>query len=580
MPFNQKVDADTIEELPPVYESVLDEPNKIYAEENEILREENQLLGQKVSRLEADSSSLKQAKSLLEEQIKLLNQQIELIRKSKQQLSANLQSLSENYALQQRKNSELVEWLALSAADEERTLIYIDALASCATSLRNNPEISELRFKLQELDSNLQVHKGEVSAEIEKQVNEKAQIIQENVLELFHKLITSEAFTQLVSNLEEKLTDIVRRDEKTFLEELAEKIPVPNELTKQYLDEKTKKLMDLKQIHSDEKVSLFYNTSYIVLWAKIVGVISVFSELVEKKAGIGEKAVDLTSSVVGGLLGSVPVVGALLDTIASFTLKEIGGAVIGHFDDKKMQNILEILRNPDHAKKMAELFARSLTLCHQLEIQSWDAKTIKHAATMYSNRVYELSIGGKIKECMADSTEEKVAVFLDAVNGVKEASRDVKSVGTSSPKPKFSLQEKSLKTSVHEGTQTLRKKLSETEFFSKHTSVVVKGIKRQNSDFQQEAIKQQEQISELKLQVATLQQEAKQRDEEIRDLKTLVSGLQEIMANWLVESPEPVAVTKVTKKSSLIKNKLKLFSSRDSEERATKFVDNTVFGTK
>ncbi|WP_019218169.1 hypothetical protein [Legionella tunisiensis] len=71
----------------------------------------------------------------------------------------------------------------------------------------------------------------------------------------------------------------------------------------------------------------------------------------EKKAGLGEKAIDLSSSVVGSLLGSVPVVGSLLDTIASFTLKEIGNTVLGHFEDKRMQNILEILHNPDHAKK-------------------------------------------------------------------------------------------------------------------------------------------------------------------------------------------------------------------------------------
>ena len=164
-------------------------------------------------------------------------------------------------------------------------------------------------------------------------------------------MLEGEVFTKLKCDLEIKFTTILHKEQEIFRVELEETMPTQDALTQEYLDGKTKKLAALKRIHSDEKAQLFYNTTYIVFWAKITGFLSLFSDLVEKKAGVAEKAVDLSSSLIGGLLGSVPFAGPLLDTISSFALKEAGGAIIDYFDNKKVQHFLEIIQNPDHAKK-------------------------------------------------------------------------------------------------------------------------------------------------------------------------------------------------------------------------------------
>lgn len=590
MPFNQKekeqpIDDELLFDAPPSYNTVLDTPELIYAEENECLKEENQFLRKEITNLKESNGQLQQTNSLLEEQVNLIKEQLELSNESKLHLSANLAGFKEHTLQLQTKSARLIDWLAILAAEEERTLAYVEsleallyaeALESCTVSMRDNPEITSLRHKMQELEISLQEQKGEISTEIERQVNEKTQ----GVLELFDKLLDGEVFAKLVSNLEAKFTTIIRQEQEVFYTELAGRIPAQNELIQQYLDGKTKKLAEIKQIHSDEKSSLFYNTSYIVLWAKIIGVVSLFSQLVEKKAGTGEKFLDLSSSIVGGLLGSVPVVGSLLDTVASFTIKEVGGAVLGHFEDKKTQNILEILKNPDYAKKMAELFARSLTQRYQSEIQAWDAETIKSAATKYSNQVYELSIGGKIRDCQDESTESKVETFLGALKEIspKEISLDkdfsrLSPPASASPKPKFNHSEKSAKTIVHEGTQTLRKKLSETEFLTKHTKVHLQGIKRQNSGLQQESAQHQKQIIELESKVSSLEEKTKQQEEEMKMLQKQILSLQEMMANWMVLPPEvvPVATTKKSTTKETTKDKFRIFSKKEQDTGAGKF---------
>lgn len=115
---------------------------------------------------------------------------------------------------------------------------------------------------------------------------------------------------------------------------------------------------------------------------------------------------------------------------------------------------------------MAELFARSLTLRYQNDIQCWDPKTIKHAATMYSNQVYELSTSGRVKDCNVYSLEEKVELFLSSLKTLseKEITYDssqeetaAPAIAMSSPKTKLYSSKKSIKTKVQEHTETLRK---------------------------------------------------------------------------------------------------------------------------
>lgn len=553
MPFETNENDLYINDPPPPYED--SKPNSLeslYEQENTYLRQENELLTKELALLKQYNLQLKQGNNALEENSQLLNNQLKLIKKTKEQSEDNYLMLQNNHGLLQRENSHLLNWLAIVTEREEeleaQTLLYLQTLESCALTLNESPEIDTLRLKMQELETTLHSQKGELSAEIEKQIEEKSQLIQENILELFNQLMHGDVYTQLVSDLEVKLSAIIHQEQESFFNEISGKLTVSHELTQQYLDDKTKKLITLKQIREDEKSNLFYNTSYIALWAKIIGVISIFSQLVEKKAGAGKKMVELSSSMIGGLLGSVPIVGALLDTVASFTLKELGDGVIDYFEDKRIQNILAILQNPDHAKKMAELFARSLTLRYQNDIQCWDPKTIKHAATMYSNQVYELSTSGRVKDCNVYSLEEKVELFLSSLKTLseKEITYDssqeetaAPAIAMSSPKTKLYSSKKSIKTKVQEHTETLRKKLSHTELLSTHASVHLKSVQRQNSDLQQETLRNREEIISLKAEVNSLKTEAKRRDEEISDLKSLISGLQEIFANWIVPPPEP-----------------------------------------
>ncbi|KTD07928.1 hypothetical protein [Legionella jamestowniensis] len=573
MPFETNENDLYINDPPPPYEeSTSTSLESLYEQENTCLKQENELLKKELTLLKQNNLQLKQGNNVLEEHSQLLNYQLELIKKTKVQSEDNYLMLQSNHALLQRENSNLLNWLAIIIEREEereaQSLLYLQTVESCEFTLNESPEIDTLRLKMQELETTLHSQKGELSAEIEKQIEEKSQLIQENILELFNQLMHGDVYTQLVSDLEVKLSAIIHQEQESFFNEISGKLTVPHELTQQYLDDKTKKLITLKQIREDEKSNLFYNTSYIALWAKIIGVISIFSQLVEKKAGAGKKMVGLSSSLIGGLLGSVPIVGALLDTVASFTLNELGEGVLDYFEDKRMQNILAILQNPDHAKKMAELFARSLTLRYQNEIQCWDSKTIKHAATMYSNQVYELSTNGKVKDCKVYSLDEKVELFLSSLKTLSE--REIiydsnqeetaaPAIAMSSPKTKLYSSKKSIKTKVQEQTQTLRKKVSQTELLSTHASVHLKSVQRQNSDLQQETLRNREEIISLKAEVNSLKTEAKRRDEEINDLKSLISGLQEIFANWIVPPPEPSSGSEGTPKGRPRSQKLGSF---------------------
>ncbi|ASQ47282.1 hypothetical protein [Legionella clemsonensis] len=540
-----------INDPPPPYEDPKSNTlaSSYYEQENNYLKQENELLKKELALLKRDNLQLKQGHSVLEEHIQLLNSQIHLIKQNKEQLDDNYAILRKNHVLLQRENSDLLCWLALATEREEQTLLYLQTLEACALALNDSPEIDTLRLKMQELETTLQAQKGELSAEIGKQIDEKSQLIQENILELFNQLIHGEVYTQLVSELELKLSTIIHQEQETFFNEISEKLTATHALTQQYLDDKTKKLITLKQIREDEKSNLFYNTSYIALWAKIIGVISIFSQLVEKKAGTGRKMVELSSSMIGGLLGSVPIVGALLDTVASFTLKELGDGVIDYFEDKRIQNILAILQNPDHAKKMAELFARFLTLRYQNEIQFWDPKTIKHAATMYSNQVYELSTSGKIKDCKTSSLEEKVEVFLNSLKTLSEKEiiyesnkeeTATLSTTTSSPKIKLQLGKKSIKTKVQEQTQTLRLKVNDAERLSVFAKVQLQRV-------QEESYTQQKQIAALQSEFASFKTQAR---EEFDDFKTVISGLREIIANWLTP---PIDAKKSPEETNAIK---------------------------
>jgi predicted RNase H-like nuclease (RuvC/YqgF family) len=258
----------------------------------------------------------------------------------------------------------------------------------------------------------------------------------------------------------------------------------------------------------------------------------------------------------------VPFAGPLLDTISSFALKEAGGAIIDYFDNKKAEHFLKIIQNPDHAKKTAELFARSLTLRYQKDIQSWSPKTIESTATLYSNQIYDLSIKGKIYECEDKPAEDKIETFLAALREVS-----TKEMTYSCPRPS----EQSLKTSVHQNTKTLRQTIAKHEFQVKHASVHLEGVKRQNSGLLEESSKQKEQINALKAEVSFLKTRFEERDEEVASLRNEVASLREIIANWLTpETPVPVAPIK---KST--KGKSSFFSKKPREERESSFKPQT-----
>ncbi|CEK09388.1 hypothetical protein [Legionella hackeliae] len=588
MPFNHKEgfiieevppqsheDDIVIDDAPPQYQDV--EPSSlasIHIQENSYLREENELLKKELALSKRVHQQLQWDHATLKEHNLLVETQLALVKETKQQLGENYATLCKNYVLSIGEKNGLIQLLRATTEQEERILNTIETeLESCTRTLSQSPEIGELRLKMQEFEANLQAHKDEVSADIEKQIDEKSQLLRTNILELFDQFIHGEAFTQLVSDLEIKLSAIIYQEQEAFLAE-ANHIPIIDEVTLQYLDNKTKKLIALKQIRDNDKCNLFYNTSYIALWAKIIGIISVFSQLVEKKAGTGKKVLDLSADVIGGLLGSVPFVGPLLDTVTAFTLKEIGDGVLDYLADKRIQNILAILQNPDHAKKMAELFARSLTVRYQDDIQSWATKTIKHAATMYSNQVYTLSTSGKInsklEELKSDSLDDKIEIFLNSLATLSEkeiiydSTKEVTTPSSSGLKLNKSFpNEKSIGTHVQQQTQTLRKRVSETEFYSKHASVVVKGVQRQNSGLQQKSEKHGAQISSLESEVVFLRAEVTRCYEQIDGLQAQINGLHEIMADWLTpantDTSNPAAAR--SKKST---SRFKLFNKKES----------------
>ncbi len=561
---NQEIN-DLLVDEPPAYASVVDTTESIEQEVNACLQEEIELL-------KRDNRQIKLSNSVLKQQLKLIKEQLRLVEESKQLLNANVTLLQQNNKLLQNKNSSLTDWLKRSAANEEQALLYIDALESCSIAIAETPEINSLYLKMQELEHCLQQQNGGISAEIEKQINEKTLLVQENIFELFSQLLEGEVFSKLTSELEIKFTAIIHKEQETFHVALEERLSPQDELTQEYLEGKTKKLADLKKIHSDAKTRLFYNTSYTVFWAKVTGFLSVFSDLVEKKAGLADKAVDLSSSLIGGLLGSVPFAGPLLDTISSFALKEAGGAVLGYFDHKKAEHLLEIIQNPDHAKKAAELFARSLTLRYQADIQSWDLKIIKSTATLYSTQIYDLSIKGKIYECRNDPVEDKIKTFLAALKEIatKELTYDVSSATRT---PRLQNAQQSPKTSVHQGT--LRQAMAKQEHQMICTTFAVNRVTSQNSGLLEESSQHTKKIDDLSSKISFLESEVRKKNEETELLRQDVSAFREIIANWLTPSPEATVLVAPIKKTTK-KGGASFFSKKTaSEETDVYHVDRT-----
>lgn len=511
MPFNQDL---TVDEEPPSYDS-LTPSQKDLSKKNELLQEEIDYWKKRYEVLVKTHDHDKQTNRLLETQIKLLEQQLHLTKHVEEQFAAQLVTVTEKQALLQRKNDSLFGWVESSIKEEENALIYIETLEMSILSLKDFPEIANLRSNVQELERNFSRAKEEDSLETEAHVNARNKSLEENIL----SLVNRSAFTQIVSQLEIKFAAIIQREQALFLIEFREKKLSTDPLLQQYLDDKTQKLIALKQIQENEKLVVFYNTAYIVLWSKITGFLAAFSQLVEKKAGFGEKAVDVTASVVGGFLGSVPIVGPLLDTIAALTIKEVGGGLLDKTQNKKNITMLDILQNPDYAKKMSELFARTLTLRAQADIQSWDIATIKDTATKNSNQVYELSIGGKIKECISEPPEKIVDSFLESMKkGMKL------NLLPTSPKSRHADEKSASETQTLVQTQEILSQTHKTEFLAQHTAINLKGLKRQSSGLVEASNKNAEQVAALQL--------------EVNSLKSQVYDMQQTIER-LLKAPQP-----------------------------------------
>ncbi|WP_019218170.1 hypothetical protein [Legionella tunisiensis] len=178
--------------------------------------------------------------------IELIEEQLRLASISKEQQQTKMTVLEESNELLQRKNSGLVELLAVSVSEEEQTLRYVEALELCNATMSTSSEVNALHLKLQELEHSLERHRGEVSSEIEKQINEKTQDLQKDILDLFNQLLNGQVFSTLVSDLERKFTTIIHHEQERLQAELDAKIPIQDELAQEYLDGKTRKLTELK----------------------------------------------------------------------------------------------------------------------------------------------------------------------------------------------------------------------------------------------------------------------------------------------------------------------------------------------
>ncbi|MDI9819101.1 MULTISPECIES: hypothetical protein [unclassified Legionella] len=577
MPYGQE--NILVTDQPPAYDSLIS-PSQLYAEENTLLKEENTLLGIENERLKTTNSQLIVANSLLTEQIQLINSQLKLTKETTQRQDSMFAVLKEHNKLLQIKNEALTELFSLT--EGEQTSSYTEEALKPYAALQDIPEIQSLHDKMKELETNLQEQKENLT-EIDRQVQEKTQIIQESLI----ALLEGDTFAQIVHGLEAKISANLHQDQGILYDELAGRSSHQNELTQAYLDSKTEKLTALNRINSNQKTQLFYNTSYSVLWAKIIGFTSLCSELVEKKAGAADKALELGSSMLGGLLGGIPIIGSLVETITAFTVKEAGGAIMGRFEEPKNQNMLGILQNPEQAKKMAELFARSLTLRYQKDIQGWELKKIKAVATLYSNQLYGLCLSGKIKGCEDYPIENKVAIFLDALKTpsskeIAEKERLISlplpfsvpvSASPASLRTKPNIAEKSWSTTVYNSTKTLRSLVSKHEFSAEHARILLQGVERQHSDLQQQSVQQQGKITQIENrnnkqdrainnlngQVTELKKNQKNQEEMISTLQEQITKALELVANLFAPPPSDPLLT-ATKPTNEPKEKPNFFS--------------------
>ncbi|SPX62650.1 hypothetical protein [Legionella feeleii] len=256
MPFDQLPNLPTDDD-PPAYDSIIEAPQDIATKKQEVIRAENEFLTQEITLLQQEIRRLNRARDKQKKHIELIEEQLRLgnIRGEYQQ--TKITALEENNELLQRKNSGLVELLEVSVKEQEQTLEYAEALELCGASMSTSAEVNDLHLKLQELEHSLERHRGEVSSEIEKQINEKTQRLQKDILDLFNQLLNGEAFSNLVSELEIKFMAILRHEQERFQAELAAQIPVQDELIQEYLDGKTQKLADLKKFITMKKPACF-----------------------------------------------------------------------------------------------------------------------------------------------------------------------------------------------------------------------------------------------------------------------------------------------------------------------------------
>lgn len=191
---------------------------------------------------------------------------------------------------------------------------------------------------------------------------------------------------------------------------------------------KKDKLKEILKLQSPEPLKIFYHTIQKNLSAKFMSALMLVGGMVERsptmcqkvcfflfflaflcfqpKSGFILQATSLGNSLVGGLIGGLPFVGSVAESLICFGVDEISSAAFDYFENKKTNSVTDSLSTSKDAMNIAELISRKLSQQYGTYISSLNFKKSTKYGEKAAETVYSFIAKGKLK---GDSMEEKVS---------------------------------------------------------------------------------------------------------------------------------------------------------------------------
>lgn len=406
-----------------------------------------------------------------------------------------------------------------------------------------------------------------------------------------------------------KLLELEAREDQ--LEEKSEPV-----LSKYQLEEKKEVIR--KQILTNPKTRLFYNTFYQNFSAKIVAAILLTSDLIKHNERLADSMTDfgaaLTENVISNAL-PIPVIGAVLATMAGRAIKSIGGNLKHNVQIKKVQHTADSVIAFDLATELASLTACQLTLHYENVLHSTPDENIKQAAEYCAHSLYNFIKAGSLLSYKDETTDEKVKILLNEAQAkclMEEGLHPPKNFmarlfhkNSETEGEGCEIEEKDLPSyeeifnkfqlekshsvptvvnNIHNhyanSSGTVRDAKGKAEFALKHSAVTQENVNRMLKNQSKQITTQQEKIAHLEKENSEQKKRLTELSEQVASLSGLVQSFTPLFTEKGLPNQIPTTEKKIparlhsTKKSissTMIPTKQSLFPKSTSQKDESRF---------